>query len=179
LKRAKIEQFPKEIREELDAAIIGKNFSGYREIAALFRSKGYEICKSAVADHGQKLERELAAIKLSTEQARAIVAESPDDDNAVNDALVRLVQQRMFTVLRDLDVDAIDFDSVKLTKMARGIADIARASINQKKFVQETREKIAARVKDTTRTVDGAEKAGGMSHETAEIIRAELGRFIE
>ncbi len=170
--RSKIDRLPKEIREELDSRIVKKGFAGYRELSAWLREEGYEIRKSAIHNHGQKLEQRLKAIKLATEEARAIVAASPDDDNAMNDALVRLVQDRLFTFLVDLELE--DIDAVKLSKVSRGIADVARASISQKKFMQEARDRVKAGVVKTSEQVAIAERGGGISPEAGKAIRDAL-----
>jgi hypothetical protein len=172
MERAKIDRLPKEIREELDSRIVKKGFAGYRELSAWLREEGFEIRKSAIHNHGQKLEQRLKAIKLATEEARAIVAASPDDDNAMNDALVRLVQDRLFTFLVDLELE--DIDAVKLSKVSRGIADVARASISQKKYMQEVRERVKAGVAKTSEAVAVAERGGGISPEAGKAIRDAL-----
>jgi Protein of unknown function (DUF3486) len=169
MERAKIDRLPKEIRAELDAKIVANGFGNYLGLAAWLKDQGFEIRKSAIHNHGQKLEQRLKAIKLATEEARAIVAASPDDDNAMNDALVRLVQDRLFTFLVDLELE--DIDAVKLSKVSRGIADVARASISQKKFVQETRERVKAGVAKTSEQIELVERAGGLSPDAAKKIR--------
>ncbi len=142
MQRAIIDRLPKEIRKQLDKKLVENGFRNYVPLAEWLSGQGYEIRKSAVHSHGQKLQKRLAAIKLATSEAQAVVAASPDEDNAMNDALVRLVQERIFNLLTDMEIE--DIDSVKLTKIARGIADVGRASISQKKYIQEMRAKIAA-----------------------------------
>ena len=45
------------------------------------------------ADDAPALERKLNVVRRATEQARAILAAAPDDEAALSDALIRLVQQ--------------------------------------------------------------------------------------
>ncbi|HUY26157.1 MAG TPA: DUF3486 family protein [Candidatus Binataceae bacterium] len=168
MQRSIIARLPEDLRKQLDQRIIKKGFAGYRELADWLSGEGYEIRKSAVHKHGQKLEERLKAIKLATEQARAIVAESPDSENTMNDALVRLLQERVFQMLVDLEME--DLDGKKAATLARGIASLARASVTQKKWADE----YAARLKTASERVTEEAKRAGLSSSSAEKIRAAL-----
>ena len=52
--------------------------------------------------YGQKLEQRLELLKIATAQARAVVEAAPDDDR-INEALMRLVQQNLFAVLVEVE----------------------------------------------------------------------------
>lgn len=97
--RSKIDLLPKDVRAQLDAKIITQGFAGYRDLADWLTENGYHIAKDAVHRHGQNLERKLEAVKRATEQAKAIVEAIPDDEGAMNDALIRLVRQIDFDIL--------------------------------------------------------------------------------
>lgn len=115
--------------------------------------------------YGQEFEDRLSAARLSTEQARAVVAASPDEDNSVNDALIRLVQERLFTLLVDANAAKID-----LPKMARAVADLGRTSISQRKYMAE----VKAKVEEAAAAVDKIARKGGLTAETADQIRAQI-----
>ena len=55
-------------------------------------------------------------------------------------------------------------------KAGKGIAEITKASVNQKKWQIEVREKVDAALK----AVDKIVKKGGLSKETAEEIRKQI-----
>ncbi len=93
--RSKIDLMPKEIRAQLDQRIVEGGFANYRALAKWLNDNGYQIGKNAVHHHGEKLERRLEAVKRATEQARAIAEASPDDEAAMNDTLIRLVQHAL------------------------------------------------------------------------------------
>lgn len=142
--RNKVETLPKAVKEWLDAALVGNAFAKYELLAAELASKGHIIGKSTLHRYGSKFEQRMAQLRVSTEQARAVVAASPDDEGAMNEALIRLTQDKIFGVLVDLEVDP---ESVNISKLTRSIADLARSSITQKKWQIEVRTKAAERIK--------------------------------
>lgn len=137
--RSKVTRLPAAVKAWLDEKLVEGNFSGYEVLSAELTKRGYAISKSALHNYGQEFEERLAAVKLSTEQARAVVAAAPDEDNSVNDALIRLVQERLFTLLCDANSKNVD-----LAKVAKAVADLGRTSISQRRFAAEMREKVAA-----------------------------------
>lgn len=70
VRRSSIDGLPDDVRRWLERALAESNFSGYQALEEILRTKGYQISKSAIHRHGQKIERRFAAIKASTEAAR-------------------------------------------------------------------------------------------------------------
>jgi len=165
--RSKVEQLPDSVRADLDARLIQSAFGGYRELAEWLQDQGYEIHKSALHAYGQRFEERMASLKLVTQQARAVVEHSPDDEGAVSEALMRLVQEKLFTVLMDLEVDP---QTVDISKVAKSIAELGRASVTQKKYAAEVRN----RAKDAAEKVAKAAKSAGMSAATVNELRAQI-----
>ena len=163
---------PKEVREELEKRIVASGFSGYRALEKWLREQGFEILKGSINRHGVKLEERLEALQRATQQARAIVEASPDDEGAINDALVRLVQERLFNVL--LKLGDLDPTKVHIGSIAKSVAELARASLAQKKWTAEVREKLAAKVAAANERVTQAVKSGGLSPDAEKTIRAAL-----
>lgn len=155
--RSKVEQLPTDVREELDRRLQSNGFANYVQLSEWLAEKGYPIGKSALHSYGQDFEARLGSLRKVTEQARIIVSENPDDDGAVNDALIRLTQEKVFGLLIDMEIDPEDVDLVKLT---RAIADLSRASVSQKKLAREIRAEVAdeaeAAVKEMGLTADRA-----------------------
>ena len=166
--RSKVERLPEDVREELNRRLIDSGFSNYEEHSAWLAERGYEIKKSSVHRYGGTFEERINSLKLVTEQARAIVSETPDDDNAVNDSLIRLCQEKAFMLLRDLEIDP---DTVDLPKLMRAIADMGRASVQQKKWAAEAR-KLA--LDEAAKTVEKVAKAEGLSDETIDLFRKKI-----
>jgi Protein of unknown function (DUF3486) len=170
--RSKIDLMPKEVRAELDKRIVDGGFANYRGLAKWLNDNGYQIGKSAVHHHGEKLERRLEAVKRATEQARAIAEASPDDEAAMNDALIRLVQKIDMDILLDLEGETVPPKT--LEAVSRSVATLARASVNQKKWMVEVRDKLNAKVGRAAEQVALAARSGGLSPEAEQQIRNAL-----
>lgn len=140
--RSKITTYPAAVKKWLDDTLVAGHFGGYEALAAELRKRGYNISKSAVHRYGQAFEDRLAALRTATEQARAVVAAAPDDDDSINQALVRVTQEKLFTLMMDLEIDP---EKVDISKLTRSIADLARSSVNLKRYAAEAAE--AARKK--------------------------------
>ncbi len=160
--RSKIGLVPKEIRTELDKRIAEGGFANYRALAKWLNDNGYEIAGKSAAHHqGEQLERRLEVVKRATEQARAIAESSPDDEAAMNDALIRLVQQIDMDILLDLESETVT--PTMLAAISRSVASLARVSVNQKKWMVEVRDKLNAKVGRAAEQVAMAARAGGLS----------------
>ncbi len=160
----KIALLPDDVRSELERRLVKNGFGGYVELAEWLTEQGYEISKSAVHEFGRDFRDRLGALKIATEQARAIVAESPDDEGAMSEALMRLTQEKLFQVLLELEVDP---EKLSLTGLSRAIAELGRASVNQKKWAAEVKAKAAAAAEDVGRIA----RDGGLSEDSVKLIR--------
>jgi hypothetical protein len=168
MRRNQVTKLPKPVKDWLDRALAEKGFSEYEALALELNGKGFAISKSAIHRYGQKFQQRVGEIKTATEMARVIIEANPDDDNSQNEALIRLAQERLMTALVDMDTA----DSGKLVKATRAIADIARASVSQKRF----REEVLAKAKSAADKVAKMARRGGLSDDAAdEIRRAILG----
>lgn len=172
---AKIALLPEDVRQALDQRLVGNAFSDYHALAAWLAEQGYEIGKSAIHNYGQGLKRKLAAIKASTEAARLIAESSPDDEDRRSEAVMSLLQSEMFTVLVNLqDAEDEEEDSAARVKLlstaARATAALSRASVNQKKWAQDVRNRAEA----AAAAVDTIARKGGLSADTAAAIRREI-----
>jgi len=172
MRRSKIDLMPKEIRAELDERIVEGGFTNYRALTKWLNDNGYEIGKSAVHYHGEKLERRLEAVKLATEHTRAIVQASPDYEGAMNDALIRLVQKIDMDILLDLERETLTPKT--LAAISRSVASLAHASVTQKKWMAEVRDKLSAKVGRAAEQVTIAARSGGLSPAAEQQIRNAL-----
>lgn len=172
--RPKVETLPADIRAELDARLIKAGFGDYVALSEWLSEHGFTISKSSLAVYGKDFEARVSALQRVTQQARAIVAETPDDDGAVNDALIRLVQEKVFGVLVDLETELSNGDLAKVTK---AVADLSRASVSQKKLAAEIRKDMAAKaVKAVDKALKSAARAGekGLSLDLVTALRRDL-----
>ena len=164
--RSKIKQLPAAVKEWLDRSLIEGNFSGYELLEAELKSRGFDIGKSAIHRYGQEFEDKLVAIRIATEQARAITDAIPDDAGAMNDALIRLVQQKAFDALVKMEEGA----SIKDFSLIA--ARLSNASVKQKQWQAEARSKITAKMDE----LEGEAKTGKgkFDLETLRRVREEL-----
>ncbi|WP_064116755.1 DUF3486 family protein [Pseudomonas fluorescens] len=162
--RSKVASLPKAVKAWLDKALAENSFSEYESLAAELSVQGFSISKSALHRYGQDFESKLSALKVASEQARAVVAAAPDEEGAVNEALMRLVQEHLFKLLM---TDDKPFD---LAKVAKAVAELGKASIAQKKWQAEYREKAEA----AASRVEKIAKKGGLNQATVDEIRREI-----
>jgi ribosomal protein S9 len=162
--RSKVTCLPEPIRAELDKRLITTGFSDYSSLEAWLQEQGFEISRSAIHRYGQEFEEKIMAIKVATEQAKAIAEAAGDEEGAMNEALIRLIQQKSFDVLVGLEGGA------DLPKMGTMVARISRASVQQKKWMTEVRQKTRSTADEVAKEV----KKGGLSAEKAEEIRKKI-----
>lgn len=166
--RSLVAQLPQEIKEWLDKALVQGSFSGYEALSEALKEKGFNISKSSIHRYGQCFEDNLAALKLATEQAKAIVESSPDDEGNMNEALIRLVQQKSFQILTQLEID----DDKKLASIGHMVSSLTKSSVAVKKYAAEVRNKIEAKFK----TLETESKSGKakLDQETLRRVREEI-----
>lgn len=165
--RSKIELLPQEVFEELKHRLVASAFSDYRGHAEWLASRGYEIRKSAVHQFGQGFEAECERLRLSVAEAKEIVKAVPDEEGAMNDALLRMVQHRVYEVLRDAEED---LPPKALAALTRAIADAGRTTIAQKKWMNEHQ----ARVKAAAEAAASIGERAGLSKDGVDEIRREI-----
>ncbi|MBA4289351.1 MAG: terminase [Pseudomonas sp.] len=162
--RSKVAALPAEVKTWLDKALAENNFSDYEALADELSGRGFAISKSALHRYGQNFEERLSALKMASEQARAVVAAAPDEEGAVNEALMRLVQEHLFKLLMS------EGGQIDLPKVAKAVAELGRASVVQKKWQAEVRE----RAEVAANAVEKIAKKGGLSAATREEMRREI-----
>lgn len=149
----KVDLLPDEVRRELDQKLISNGFSGYHALSEWLAELGYEISHGPLGQHGLALKKKLAAVKASTEAAKLIAEAAPDDSDQRSEAVMSLVQTEMFNVLVSLQEAAEEEDDAMarmglLSKAAKAIAEVSRASVNQKKHAALVRAKLDALLTD-------------------------------
>lgn len=168
--RSKIMQLPPEIKAELDRRLISGSFADYTALAEWLQEQGVEISRAAVHRYGQEFEAKCEAIKIATEQAKAIVGVVGDDEGNMNEALIRLIQQLSFDILiKHQDGDLGDI----LPKMGVMVAKLSKASVDQKKWQRDIKEKAVQAVKNIETKATGSGKKS-LDAETMKIIREEI-----
>lgn len=173
MKRSKITALPPPVKTWLDQALIDGNFAGYQQLEAELKARGYDIGKSSIHRYGTNLERKLRAIKASTEAARQIAEAAPDDADLRSGAVISMIQTEVFDVLVALQ-EATEADPMKRAKLlstvAKNVATLSRASVNQKKWEVEMRGKVAAAADRAAKVA----RKGGLTAGAVDSIRREI-----
>ncbi len=172
-RQSTITALPDPVREALNRELAARNFSGYEALEEWLRGQGFEISKSAIHRYGQKIERRMAAIKASTEAAKMLTDAAGDDQDARSEAVIALVQTEMFdSIIAIQEADDEELTPADrlgmMSKAAKNIATLARASIAQKAYKATVQAK-AAEVADKAERMAAK---GGMSADAAAQIRA-------
>jgi hypothetical protein len=93
--RSSILQLPEDIQAELNKRLVKNGFADYQGLADWLAEKGFQISKSSIHRHGQQFEERLSAIKIATEQARAIT-EAVGDEEGLSRCLLRCRELKIY-----------------------------------------------------------------------------------
>jgi hypothetical protein len=162
--RSKIKQLPDDIKRWLDQTLIEGNFSGYEQLEIELSKRGFVIGKSSLNRYGQEFEQRLHALKLATEQAKAISESIPDDAGAMNDALIRLVQQKAFDTLLKME------EGAPMKEIGLMVARLSNATVKQKQWAVQVQAKASA----AADAVEAIGKKGGLSADALDKIRRDI-----
>jgi hypothetical protein len=165
-RRSKVVGLPKAVKEWLDSALIDGNFADYELLAGGLKAKGYDISKSSLHRYGSQFEKKMAAIKIATEQAKAIGEAVPDDENAMGDALLRVIQEKTFSMLMNMEEEP----KIGFAKLASIAIESGFSSTNVKEF----RSKVKTKAKDAASEVAAIAKKAGASPEAIDIIKKRI-----
>ena len=166
--RSKIETtLPDDVRAELDRRLVASAFADYSGLSLWLEAQGFEISRSSLHRYGQGFELRLAALRVATEQAKAITEAMGDDAGALGEALTAVAQEKAFQVLMNFDPAEAEVDLPKLTK---SIADLNKTGVLQKKWAQDVR----ARAASAADAAEAIATKGGLSDEAAAQIRAQI-----
>jgi len=164
-RRSKVKSLPEKVREALDEKLVEEGFQNYEELAGWLADQGYDISKSSVHRYGQEFEDRLEALRIATAQAKEITEQVGDDEGALGDALTAVVQEKAFGLLTSMDMDE---QEVSFTQLMNAIARLQKASVQQKKWMQEMREKAQQAAEEAEEIA----REGGLSEENVERIKA-------
>lgn len=152
------------------------DFGGLEGIVAELKEKGHDISRSALGRYSQVMERKLAAVKASTQAAAAIAEAAPDDADLRSAAVISLVQTEVFNLLvqmQEVDAESDTAERMKLlSSAAKSVAELSRASVTQKKWQADVREKVNAKLAALESQAGGGK--AGFDLETLKRVREEI-----
>ncbi len=166
-----IDQLSDEDRKWLDEQLFANNFQGYEQLSQQLEKRGYQIGKSSVQRYGKKIETRLQAVQDSTQAAIYMAEKMPDDAGALTNSVLHMMQTEFFNALTDLQKGEEDYDPMgrmlALSKVGKGMAEISKASINQKKWQVEVKDKA----QKAAEAVSNIATKGGLQADTVQEIR--------
>ena len=162
MQRSRVSQLPEEIRSELERRLVGSGFAGYSDLTDWLNGQGFEVSRSSVHRHGQEIERQIEKVRAATEQAKLLV-EATDSEGEMSEAVLRMVQSRMFDVFLAAESD----DLTDMSKAATALAKVSRADM----AVRADRRKV---LKDAADRQDKALKKHGITGDLADALRRAL-----
>lgn len=172
--RSKIIDLPDDLRDELNQRLINNGFSDFVALSDWLNSEleardmVLRVSKNAIWRHGEKFSDRLDSLKMATEQAKALVESSPDDEGAVGDALIRLTQEKLFHILVNIDTE--DVKKINLSNLTKGIAQLTRATVRQKEWMLEFRDKT----KQAAEVIKKRAKKEGLSDDAIAAIENDV-----
>jgi len=183
--RSKIDQLPPQTREKIERLMIERGFSGYdgmaEEANAIIAGDGYEIVlsRSGLARHGQEFEAKCDAIRIATEQAKAIVGVAGDDEGNLNQSLILMIQQLTYDILVRTKPEEI---GDILPKIGLMVSKLSKASVDQRKYRREIRKQaLEEAAGKAPRLVSGVSGEGvrELLREAFALVRRRRGEVVE
>lgn len=176
----KIAQLPPELRQWLHEALVERAFGDIRgvteELQERLREAGVAVYigKSAVGAESQKVKRAQEAIRATTEAARLIAESSKDSADHRSEGAMALVQSEVFELMLEIREAEEQIDPVAkmklLANVAKSVAMMSRARVNQAKWSEEVNAKALA----AADKVGKLARAGGLDKKTVDEIRSSI-----
>ena len=168
--RNKVTTLPKAVRDWLDAKLADGSFSNYSLLTDELKARGYDLSRSSVHRYGSELEKTMALAKATVDQAKAVVQASPDEDDAMTAAIMRLTQQHTLQMLMAMKFDPTAAEGVDMNKLTLQVSRLVRSSLPLKNYQREQKERAALVAGDVAKAV----KKAGLSDKTVEMIRSQI-----
>lgn len=178
-RKSAIDQLAPEHKKKLDDKLFDNGFNGYLDLTAWLQKLGYEISKSSVHRYGKKLETKLSAAKVATDMAIHFADNAADDTGALSNATITLMQTEAFNglvALKELEENQTPEERLLLlAKISKSMAELTRASITQKKFESEVKEKARAELlAEQAEKLEEHAQAGGLGADQVDFWRREF-----
>lgn len=166
--RSTVLRLPRAVRAEIEDLIVERGYGGYADLARSLREQGHDVSRSALARHGQHMQRDAATqrdiddVRRAADAASALAEEVGAEAGVdISEATIRLAQARLYTAIREGRDASID----ELSEGARATANLARARVAVSRDAREARREAA-------QTAAREARRQGLSAEGVAAIRA-------
>jgi hypothetical protein len=168
--RNKVATLPPAVRKWLDEKLADGSFSNYTLLTEELKGRGYDLSRSSVHRYGSKLEKTMELARATVEKAKAVVQASPDEDDAMTAAIMRLTQQHTLEMLMAMEFDPEQAKLVDMNKLTLQVSRLVRSSIPLKNYQREQRD----RAKDVAADVATTAKKAGLSDAAIDLIKSKI-----
>jgi uncharacterized protein DUF3486 len=136
-----ITMLPPHIRNQVERRMLAKRFSDYEGLAEWVRQQGYDISDDSLWRYGKALKQEFTAVRFTQLQARMLATQAPDHKGRLMQALLQVVQQKLFLVLAETD----DTNRAEIAQLVHAVAELSRVSVSFQQWSAESRRQKKAR----------------------------------
>ena len=178
--RSAVLGLPPQVRDDLNARLIGSGFGGYEDLATWLAEAGYRISKSALHRYGARLEAEfegaMADARRAAELGRALVGD--DDGSGLRSASTAIAQETLLRILMGLRQSEAAADgedgpdhaalAKSLSLVTRAMADLGRLGLADAKYAAE---QVRAAIAEAAARAETAARTGGVSAEGIAALR--------
>jgi hypothetical protein len=133
---------PEADRKWLEQQLIDSCFANLDELVEQLAGRGYEISRSSVGRYSKEFKDHLENIRRSTDLALFLSERLGDDENAVGDAAIRTMQAEFLQAMTEYDWKQIH--EMNPGEVSLAVARLSRAGVNQKKWMAEAKQAMAA-----------------------------------
>jgi hypothetical protein len=171
--RSIIDQMPAEARDWLKAKLEETNFSRFVEITDEFNTWAEEhgievrVSKTGLFRFAKNWKEKVEVLREVTHFARSVRGQLGDDEGAVNDVGLQLLQGKIFQLAVEEEIDP-----KTLSSLARAMADLSRASVMQKRWGTEYRDKMQQKL--SALETDASAGKTKLDPETLKEVRRQL-----
>lgn len=165
--RSSIYDLPPDVRAELEQELVRRGFGGYDDLVAMLEERGYTISRSALGRFGKTFKERLGELQEITEQAKAAVDVLGDDEDALAAGALALAKREIFSALVDFRIDP---EATDLSELTLALSRLTNSSVR----LNEYRTRVRQRAETAAAEVASVAKAGGLSDEVANQIRAKI-----
>ena len=164
-------RLPYALRTELEQRLVANGFSGYLELTRWLNGLGYRISKGALNRYGLAFEQRYNLEAAAARQARELAATARGDDGTATEALVGLLEERLFSVLIETEKP---FDQIDLARLTRMIDQLGRTTLPHRRWVSVRQARLVDQQHAATAKIAAMERGGDLSAAAATTMRSIL-----
>ncbi|MDR2624951.1 MAG: DUF3486 family protein [Zoogloeaceae bacterium] len=177
MRRSKVSQLPQDLRDALNARLIGDGFANYDAIVEWLAEQGFVISRSSLHRHGsdlkEQIEESMADARRTRALARAAREAGDADDGELLELASGIMQDSLLRTSLQLKRAGTD-DPIETAKtlslLSRAFADVGRFDLARQKWQSEVR----ARAEAAATSAEKIARKGGLSAESVAALRREI-----